>query len=397
MQHRVRGMALVAALAGGLTLAAPTAAQQYYPSYNPSDPSYQYYPQGYNTTDPNSQYYQYFGYNQQGYGQQGYGQPYSYGYTQPYNYGGYAGSGYAYPPGGYGGYSGYNYGNPYAYQGYGSPYAPQGYGYAYSPYPQQQYPNYYGSYAATGAYAPGYAGAPPYAPTSGSFTVTATPVGANQASLQWTTVPGASSYSIYTGVNGGTLTFSSTNTSTTATVPVNGPNTVFQIHAIGPNGFEVGVSTISQPVNGAGYGYAGAPYGGYPYPPPGGYPPYSGGYSTPPGGYPPAPSYQGTGQPGQPFPGTSTAFFTPNPVSITTSAQLAVTVLDVNRQPVVGRTVYVTSSRNVGDVITPTSSPVTNGNGQAYFSVRGTQVGQATFTVTVDGTALQPVFATFNP
>ena len=87
----------------------------------------------------------------------------------------------------------------------------------------------------------------------------------------------------------------------------------------------------------------------------------------------------------------------PNPVSITTSAQLAVTVLDVNRQPIVGRTVYVTSSRNVGDVITPTSSPVTNGNGQTYFSVRGTQVGQATFTVTVDGIALQPVFATFNP
>ena len=76
---------------------------------------------------------------------------------------------------------------------------------------------------------------------------------------------------------------------------------------------------------------------------------------------------------------------------------LAVTVLDINRQPVVGRTVYVTSSRNVGDVITPTSSPVTNGNGQAYFSVRGTQMGQATFTVTVDGIALQPVFATFNP
>jgi hypothetical protein len=381
MQARVRGVALVVTLAAWLTVAPVVLGQYYAPTYNPSDlysqyNSGQFYPPGYNPSDPYSQFQQNYTAGQY---YSPYTQPYSYAQPPPgapgtsavYGFGGYPSNG----PGS--AYFGYGYNTP-AYQGYGSPLAPPGYGYAYSPYPgSSYYPGYAGAY-------PGYLSPPNAftgaATTGGSFSVTATLGAPGSASITWSPVPGAVSYAVYQGVNGTPPTLVTTTPTTTISLPISGGSTVFQVHAIGVNGIEVGISNFSQPVQGTLWG---AQFGGYPY----------NSYSNP--GYPGGAPYPGL--PNQPSPATSTAFVSPNPAPVTTTAQLVVNVLDINRVPIQGRNVVVTSSRGPSDVITPSSSPVTDVNGRVYFNVRGGSAGPATLTVIVDGIPLQPATISFNP
>ena len=381
MQARVREMVLVATLVGWLAVAPGALGQYYPPTYNPADPYSQYYSGQFYPPSPNptASYSQF----QQSYvpGQYyNYGQPYNYAQPPPgspgtsavYGYGGYPSNG----PGS--AYVGYGYNTP-AYQGYGSPFAPPGYGYAYAPYSQYPgagyYPGYLGGYPSYLSPPAAFTGA---ASGGGTFTVTATLAAPGSATITWNPVPMAISYAVYQGVNGTPPTLVTTTPSTTINLPLIGGSSVFQVHALGVNGVEVGVSNYSQPVQASAWGAqfpGGYPYNNYPYP---GGAPYS-------------------GLPSQPSPATSTALVTPNPAPITTTAQLVVNVLDLNRAPVQGRNVVVTSSRGPSDVITPSSSPVTDVNGRVYFNVRGGSPGPASLIVTVDNIPLQPVVINFNP
>jgi hypothetical protein len=337
MQAARRGLAPVVAL-WLWTMAASTAAAQYYPPTYP--------------TDPYSPYYgQYYGYSAYGSPYQSY---YPYGYTTPYAYQGY--------------------GTPYPYPGVGYTYQPPGpYGYAQYSY---QYP--YGTYPPYGYPAP-YPGTAPLYPGAGAFTVTATLSGANMVTLSWTPVPGATSYSVFQSFNGGPMSLATTTANTTTTLPTSYGSYSFQVRAIGPTGAEIGVSNTTAPL-GTGGGYYGSPTPYYPT-------------SYPPAPYPPYP-----GVPSIASPATSFLFLSPNPAPITQTAQLTVTVLDANRFPVVGRTVSVMSSRGPIDSITPTTgSAQTDSNGRVQFNVRGAYPGPATLTATVDGVALPPLQVNFIP
>ncbi len=342
MQVAVRRTALVAAAVGWVLGASGAWAQYYPPVYTPPDP--------YNTV----------------YGYPGYGSPYSYPYQNTTSYG-------------------YGYATPYAYQGYGSPYAPPGYGYAYQPYPQYSsytqppYAPYasYAGYPAPSPYGPYYPGGPPpyAAGGGGAFTATATVSGASTALVSWTPVPGAVTYNVYQGVNGAGLTLASNATAgTSTTLPMGFGSYAFQVHALSPNGIEIGLSNVTAPLS------AGTPYGGGPY-------------------YPsPYPAPYGPGGPQQPSPAMSLMYLSPNPVPITTTGQLTVTVVDAARLPLNGRTVVVISSRGPTDSITPsTLSPQTDPNGRVQFNVRGGFPGAATLTATVDGIPLAPLPVDFLP
>jgi len=188
---------------------------------------------------------------------------------------------------------------------------------------------------------------------------------ANQASVSWTPFPGATSYAVYQGVNGGPLSMWTTTPATTVTVPISGANPAFQVHAVGPNGFDLSVSSIAT-VSG---GYN--PYG--PYPPP--YPPGGVGLCNP---------ARSTVIPAAPF----------APASIGT--QVTVSCLDVNGNPIPNQQISMTPGRQ-GDSATPVYvNPMTGPNGQVVFQVRGFAPGLATFNTTAGGQNLPAVSITFQ-
>jgi hypothetical protein len=264
-----RGPSLVAALLV-FVLSTAVASAQYpspgqYPTYPYSSSPYGYDPYGYN----------YGGYGS-GYSYGGYGSGYPYGGNAgyPYSsyggypYGSYAGSPYSgyggYPYGGYGGYpyggSGYApppYGAPYGQMPYGAPYAP------YSPYGAAgPYGMPYGAapFNGTCGIAPpplgamvGYGQQPCAAAstTGGTFQVTASQASPTQVSLAWTAVPGATSYTVWQGINGAPLAMTtSAGTSTTTSVTRGTGAYVFQVHAIGPSGTDISVSNVTPPLAG---------------------------------------------------------------------------------------------------------------------------------------------------
>jgi hypothetical protein len=350
------------------------------------------------------------GYSQPGYGgAPGYGYPSQYGYSPPnygagqygYNYGAPYGAppyqGY-YPYQGYQGYQGYypyqqNNQGYYPYQNYA---APNGYppNYAYNqPYGQPYGPSYSPSYAPCGGY-PSYASNTPYNPTypnytsypnnysyngygvppplgtiggcaapypgapGGAFTATAVSTGGNAATISWTPVPSASSYNIFQGLNGAPLTQWSTSATTTTTVPLMpGSTYAFQIHAMGPNGFEIGVSNITPPITSTGTGIGGAGT-------------VNAANSTV----------------------TPAAFFTPAQIGTT----VTVTLRDINRNPVPGVFVQMTPQRP-GDTAYPQyTSPTSDPNGNVIFMVKGVGPGQALFNTTAGGFALAPATINFQ-
>jgi hypothetical protein len=242
---------LIAALLALILSTAVASAQ--YPSPSPY-PSYPY------SSSP-------YGYDPYAYGYGGYGAYSGYGASYPYTgYSGYPYSGYSGYP--YAGYSGY----PYGASGYGSPW---GYG---APYGQPPYGAPYAPYAPYGGFPPPgmpYSGAPGYgacgmappalgttvsygqqpctaaAVASGSFQVTASQPSPTQVTLSWTAVPGATSYTVWQGVNGAPLTQTvSAGTSTTTSVTRSTGSYVFQVHAIGPNGTDISVSNVTPPLAG---------------------------------------------------------------------------------------------------------------------------------------------------
>jgi hypothetical protein len=211
---------------------------------------------------------------------------------------------------------------------------------------------------------------PSYTPTApafasaGSFPLTATITTPGAATLSWNVVPGAVSYTIYQGINGAPLQFASTTTQTTATVPLGPGAYTFQVHALASGGSEVGVSNVATPAPG---------------PPPG----------FQPAGLP--------GGPGAASPANSSVLANPQVASMVYGTQITVIVLDSNRSPVVGHTVYLTSSRG-SDAITPAfgTTPVTDNNGRVVFQVRPASPGQAVFTANVDGVPLSSAPVTFQ-
>jgi hypothetical protein len=198
----------------------------------------------------------------------------------------------------------------------------------------------------------------------GTIQATATLSGPNSATVSWTPYAGAASYGVYIGNNGAPLTMFTTTPNTTISVPVSGANTQFQIHALGPNGFDMGVlSNVTGVI---------------------------------PGGYSPFNPYQPVGGVGVPNAARSTvvpaASFTPAAVG----TQVTVTVLDVNGTPVPNAQVAMTPART-GDSATPIYvNPMTGPNGQVIFQVRGGGPGVATFNTTVNGIQLTPVTVTFQ-
>jgi hypothetical protein len=253
-----RGSAVIVALLV-FVLSTAVASAQYpspspYPTYPYSSSPYGYDPYGYN----------YGGYGA-GYPYSGYsGYPYSsyagYPYSGGYPYGGYSG----YP---YGGYGGYPYGaSGYAPPPYGSPYGPAPYGAPYAPYsPYGAAPPYGMPFGAAPLYgACGIAPPPlgtmvgyPQQPcgttttTGGTFQVTASQASPTQVTLSWTTVPGATSYTVWQGVNGAPLAMTtSAGTATTTSVTRGTGSYVFQVHAIGPSGTDISVSNVTPPLAG---------------------------------------------------------------------------------------------------------------------------------------------------
>ncbi len=304
--------AALCAVAVGLVGHVPSAMAQYYP-----DPY-----AGYGYGAP-------YGY---------YGAPY-YGYSPYYSYGYYGAPYYGYP--GYNAYYPYGYPYPTPYYG-GYPYA------AYAPYGAP--PPLGAIVVPYGTVPPGYAGA-------GAFQLTATMAGPNVATLSWNPVPGAVSYTIYQGVNGGPLTFVQQTTSTTVTVPVTPPNSyVFQVHALGSSGFEIGVSNLSPPL------FAGisAPFAGF----------------------------------GAVSATTSTVSSPTTTTSWIYPTQVTVVVRNAAGQPLPGVPVVMMASRP-GDMVTPSSVP-TDGNGMAVFTLKGGAPGTATFTPVAGGVPLTPVTITFQ-
>lgn len=193
----------------------------------------------------------------------------------------------------------------------------------------------------------------------GTFQVTATSSGTT-ATLTWTALPGATSYTVWQGINGQPLAqVQNVGGATTASVPLSIPGAqyVFQVHALGPNNAEIGVSNITPPLVA---GTVGAP---------------------------------GVGGPGQPSPARSTVIPAAPTAPSTTGTTITVTVLDINGQPVVGRNVVVTGQGN-GAIATPPNLP-TDPGGRAVFQVRAGP-GPATFIATVDGIPLPPVTITFT-
>ena len=210
-----RGSAVIVALLV-FVLSTAVASAQYpspspYPTYPYSSSAYGYDPYGYN------------------YGGYGAGYPYS-GYSgYPYSsYAGYPNSG-GYP---YGGYSGYPYGSYGGYGGY--PYGASGYAPPrtaplrgrrptvrlmhptphMAPHPRTGCPlapprpmaraasrrRRSGRWSATPSSPAG-----PSSTTSGTFQVTASQASPTQVTLAWTAVPGATSYTVWQGVNGAPL------------------------------------------------------------------------------------------------------------------------------------------------------------------------------------------------
>jgi hypothetical protein len=87
-------------------------------------------------------------------------------------------------------------------------------------------------------------------PGGGTFQVTATSSGTT-ATLTWTPLPGATSYTVWQGINGQPLAqVQNVGGATTASVPLSIPGAqyVFQVHALGPNNNEIGVSNITPPL-----------------------------------------------------------------------------------------------------------------------------------------------------
>ncbi len=347
MRTVLRGGALLAVLIG-VVVVAPSAAAQYQ------------YPPGYGGyTDPYAQYYNPYG---------TYSSPYTTGYpygTYPYNTSAYP---YNNPYNGPNPYSSYPY-NTGAY-----PYNTGAYPYNTGAYPYNTYP--YGSaypYGPSYGYNTSYAGYPPpalgspfynpytpppgYPGVGGAFQATATLTSPTNATVSWAVYPGATSYAVYVGQNGAPLTMFTTTPATTVSVPVTGANTQFQVHALGPNGFDIAVSNITGVV----------PNGAYnPYTP---YNPFA------PGGV-----------------GVPAATVAP----ATIGTQVTVTVLDVNGNPVPNVQVAMTPGR-AGDSATPVYvNPMTGPNGQVIFQVRGGAPGVATFNTTANGIQLAAVTITFQ-
>jgi hypothetical protein len=329
----------------------------------------------------------YYGYPGSGGGQYTYGTPY-------FDYASYYGNPSAGYAGGYGAPSTYGYSSGYPQPSYGSTYNPYQYQYpgysGYSPYtsqsyagyvpppaplgslvsPYSQYPGYsqYSGYS-TGQY-PAYTTGqyPAYGTGTGAFQLTATQSGANMAILSWNVVPGAGTYQIYQGLNGQPMTPVTTANTTSTSVPMGaGGSYVFQVAAIGPNGFEMGRSNYSQPLV-AGTGYPGA------YPPP-----YPGAY----------------GAVGSVSPSSSTVVAAQSFVSGTYGTQITVTVRDMTGRGLAGQVVTVTPTRFTDSATPVSGNGMTDGGGTAFFTVRGTP-GQATFTTVAGGVALAPVTITFQ-
>lgn len=312
-------------------------------------------------------------------------------------------------------YSPYGYGyGPYGGQGaYNAPYAYQGYGTAVNPYygAPPQPPGYYGAnpaypppyYGAAPAYPPQgyygggpalpapsgyYGGIPPTSPGQGyydpnqvapplglpygtttasgtpGFTLTATLTGPNQATLNWSALPGAVSYAVYQATNGGPLQFASTSTATQTIVPLSQGSYAFAVHALASGGSDFAVSNVASPAPGLAPGAMGA-------------------------GIP-----SGPGVPSQSYSSVASSL---QSGSLFFGTQITVTVRDAGGVPIPGKFVSLMSTRG-GDGITPAngSTPVTDGGGRAVFAVRAGQPGQATFTAYVDNVQVGQTLVNFQ-
>lgn len=369
----VLGVAALVALLVAWVLTAPGAAAQTYPYPQ----GYQGYAQGAYPPDPYAQYYGQYNYG--GYAPQPYGSGALYGQSYNYGYGAYPGpSGYAAPPA----YTGYGsaypsyYGAPYqapGYYGQNPPYQPPGYYGQNQAYPP---PNYYGGYQPPyqGAYDPNVLVPPPlglpYAPpptgSPNGFTLTATLTGPNAAMLSWNGIPGAVAYAIYQATNNGPLQFTSTSTSTSASVPLNFGSMAFQVRALASGGSELLQSNVATPVPGPLPGLAS--------------------------------SFSATSGPGVPYAANSSVTANVQQGSLFIGTQITVTVLDSARAPVSGRLVTLVSSRQGIDTVMPANgtSPVTDQGGRVFFNVRPGQAGQATFTAYVDGIQIGQTLVNFQ-
>ncbi|HZU04899.1 MAG TPA: fibronectin type III domain-containing protein [Chloroflexota bacterium] len=111
------------------------------------------------------------------------------------------------------------------------------------------FPGPFGPYGMAGFF-PGLPGFP----GGGAFQATATLTSPNIVTLSWTPLPGAVSYTVHQSVNGGPFTQVQGPISTTTTTVTITPGTMytFQVHALGPNNMEIGVSNITAPIPGGG-------------------------------------------------------------------------------------------------------------------------------------------------
>jgi hypothetical protein len=222
-----------------------------------------------------------------------------------------------------------------------------------------QFPN---QYAGTMPGMPGYPGGVyPGAYGAGSFQVTATLLNPTTATLTWTPPPGAVSYTIWQGVNGAPPVPSGIPaTGTTATVPLAQPGAsyVFQVHALGPTGQELGVSNITPPLSSSGIGVTGA------------------------AGVPSAAHSQ---------------VIVPPTVSIATApegAPISVLVRDANGVALPNAAVTLTAA-TPGAVVVPVL-PTTDPSGTATFRLQAPP-GAVTLTATVNGVALPPASLSVTP
>jgi len=258
------------------------------------------------------------------------------------------------------------------------PYCPGGYpgappGYPGVPPGAPGYPGFPGVGYPPGAYNP--YGVPPgaYPPgvippggIGGTFTVTATQSSPGVISLSWPAVPGAVSYNVWQGINGAPLVLWGPSSGTTATVTLTQPSAsyVFQVHAIGAGGAEIGVSNITPAITGTGVGVIPPPVGvgavGIPSP-------INSRFTAPP-----------------------TASIAASPAGIPVTAQIR----DANNNPVPNVTVIV----NVppGLTITP-PQVISDPGGNAIFTVRPTVPGVVTINGTANGVTIQPATINVTP
>jgi hypothetical protein len=217
------------------------------------------------------------------------------------------------------------------------------------------FPGPFGPYGMAGFF-PGLPGFP----GGGAFQATATLTSPNTVTLSWTPLPGAVSYTVHQSVNGGPFTQVQGPISTTTTTVTITPGTMytFQVHALGPNNMEIGVSNMVPLIPG--------------------------------GGIVPG---VGTG-----VPSTATSRFVPPPnLSLAASGgalQIMAEVRDVNNMPLPGVTVTATASMGTLNPI----QPITDAGGIARFTLIGvTPNTPITINGTANGVPINPLPLTVLP